>query len=181
MPDDHVSCALCGQREPALFAHVRDYHKMAIPEYERRFPGAGLCCEALAHVVVEQDVAFHDGGVKVQRKLFGMPVRCDLLPDEHVPAIDEDYCFDEKLARPVLQSIVDDDRILLVGGTGCGKSSLVCQLAGRLNWPVRRVNLHGETSVSDFVGQWVVEGSEMRRLAVPEAHLSDSIGCRPGY
>jgi len=126
------------------------------------FQARGLCCEALAEFVSESQLTFVDGGVKVQRKLFDVPVKCDLLPDEHVPAIDADYCFDEKLATPVLQSIVDDDRILLVGGTGCGKSSLVCQLAGRLNWPVRRVNLHGETSVSDFVGQWVVEGSEMR-------------------
>ena len=162
MPEDHVSCQLCGQCEFALFDHIRDYHKMSIPEYERRFPAAPLFSDALAECIVEQDIVFHDGSVKVQRKLFNVPVKCDLLPDEHVPAIDDDYCFDEKLAKPVMQSIVENDRILLVGGTGCGKSSLVCQIAARTNWPVRRVNLHGETSVSDFVGQWVVEGGEMR-------------------
>ena len=58
-------------------------------------------------------------------------------------------------------ALQENDRILLIGGTGCGKSSLICQLAARLNWPVRRVNLHGETSVSDFAGQWIVEGRQM--------------------
>jgi len=37
----------------------------------------------------------------------------------------------------------------------------VLQLAARINQDVLRVNLHGETSVSDFVGQWVIRGKEM--------------------
>jgi len=51
-----------------------------------------------------------------------------------------------------MQSLAANDRVLLVGPTGAGKSSLVAQLAARTNWPLTKVNLHGETSAADFLG-----------------------------
>lgn len=151
-----VFCGLCGQKDIALFDHVRNAHQIDIAEYEKQCPNAPLFGESLGRFVVDNDLVADAGGVKMQTKLFDVTIPVDVLPNEHVPIQDEDYQFDEKLSKSVLVSLQENDRILLVGGTGCGKSSLICQLGARLNWPVRRVNLHGETSVSDFVGQWVV-------------------------
>jgi len=162
MPTEHVFCGLCGRRDVALFQHIRSVHGIGAAEYEKQCPNAPLFSESFGRFVSESGMACDAGAVKMTRKLFGLSVPCDVLPCEHVPAQDEDYVFDEKLAGTVLMSLLHNDRILLVGATGCGKSSLVAQLAARTNWPLRRVNLHGETSVSDFVGQWVVEGKEMR-------------------
>jgi cobaltochelatase CobS len=69
-----------------------------------------------------------------------------------VPTRDDKFAFEPDLGRAVLLSIMANDRMLLVGPTGSGKSSLIAQMAARLNWPLRRINLHGETGVSDFLG-----------------------------
>jgi len=162
MSNEYVFCGLCGHRDVALFSHIRSAHGIDAAEYERQCPNAPLFSESFGRFVSESQMACDAGAVKLARKLFGLSVPGDLLPCEHVPVQDEDYVFDEKLSRTILMSLLNNDRILLVGATGCGKSSLVAQLAARMNWPLRRVNLHGETSVSDFVGQWVVEAKEMK-------------------
>jgi len=161
MSTEFVYCGLCGYRDASLFGHIRTEHGITIEEYEQRCPNAPLFSESLLAFVSENGITAGNDGVKMRVELFGVSIACDLLPDEHVPERDENYQFEESLAKALLISLQENDRILLVGATGCGKSSLVCQLAARLNWPVRRVNLHGETGVSDFVGQWVVEGKEM--------------------
>lgn len=157
MPVENVFCGLCGLSSVALFEHIRSVHKIDIAEYERQCPHAPLFSEAFGRFVTQNDLHCDAGGVTMTRSLFGVKVASGVLPDEHVPPADENYVFDEKTSRNLLLSFIENDRILLVGATGCGKSSLIVQLAARVNWPVRRINLHGETSVSDFVGQWVVE------------------------
>jgi len=42
------------------------------------------------------------------------------------------------------------DAFLLTGPTGSGKTSLVCQVAARLNWPVQSVTCHGRLELSDL-------------------------------
>lgn len=155
-----VFCGICGFRtDTALFEHVREEHHLDAAGYEAKCPGAPLFTEAFGEFV--RGLHAQDGQVMARRRLFGREFICDLKPREHVPALDPGYEFDEKLARNVLLSLEGNDRILLVGPTGCGKSSLVLQLAALTNWPVTRANLHGETSATDFVGQWVVEKGEM--------------------
>ena len=157
-----VFCGICGFRtETALFEHVRTEHGLDAAGYEQKCPGAPLFTEAFGRYVSEHGLDSQNGRLMSRRTLFGRKIVCDMAPAEHVPAMDDAYEFDEKLARNVLLSLEANDRILLVGPTGCGKSSLVMQLAARLNWPLTRANLHGETSANDFVGQWVVEKGEM--------------------
>jgi len=63
---------------------------------------------------------------------------------------------------PLLEEAIDhNDRVLLVGHCGVGKTSAIEQIAAHRNQEVRRVNLHGHTTVSDLIGQWIVKGSEV--------------------
>jgi cobaltochelatase CobS len=166
--DTKIFCGLCGHAtESALFEHLREAHQITPADYAVQCPNAPLFTPAFQEYVQAQGLhvvagsATADGELHELRELFGVKVSCALAPQPNVPTTDEAYHFDPALARSVTQSLVDNDRILLVGPTGAGKSSLVMQLAARLNWPLSRANLHGETSASDFLGQNKVRDGEV--------------------
>lgn len=58
----------------------------------------------------------------------------------------------QSFTRELIDSINLDNRMLLVGHAGSGKTSVAEQLAARINQPVLRVNFNGQTTISDFLG-----------------------------
>lgn len=75
-----------------------------------------------------------------------------------VPDIDDGYYFPPQ-TLDLLMALFTSDKCLIVGHTGSGKSSLVQQVAARLNWMLYRVNFDGEMSRSSLLGEWVVMGN----------------------
>ncbi len=88
------------------------------------------------------------------------------------------YVFREQL-RDVLAFLAEPagDGLLLTGPTGAGKTSLVLQVAARLNWPVQEVTCHGRMELSDLIGQFLLTEGETRfvhgplSVAAHEGHL----------
>ena len=72
-----------------------------------------------------------------------------MVPDELL------YKF-QNIAPAVVDSIIASDKVLLTGEAGTGKTSLIEQIAARINQPVLRVNLNGETRLGDFIGRITV-------------------------
>ena len=187
MHTERIFCALCGHgTDAALFQHVREAHSLTPAEYREKCPHAPLYTKDFREFIQQQGVHIgteptrgEDGELHVMRELFGVPVSCAVAPQSCVPVIDEDFRFDPEQARAVLHSLVANDRILLVGPTGAGKSSLIMQLAARLNWPLTRVNLHGETSASDFLGQHKVKDGNVYFAygVLPQAMMNGHILC----
>ena len=164
-----IFCGVCGHStDAALFDHLREAHAMTPEDYAKQCPGAPLFTPAFREYVERQGVhvaadAFlaASGELWATRELFGVKASCPVATQPGVPAEDDAYHFEPELARAMTQSLVDNDRVLLVGPTGAGKSSLVAQLAARLNWPLVKANLHGETSAADFLGQNKVKDGEV--------------------
>ena len=73
-----------------------------------------------------------------------------------VPEKDNNYHFRADLVDNMAYAITTNQRIWLHGHTGTGKSSLVDQVAARLNYPVVRVNFDGEISRMDLIGREVL-------------------------
>jgi cobaltochelatase CobS subunit len=71
----------------------------------------------------------------------------------------ESYRF-QKVTSSVIDSILAHDKVLLTGEAGTGKTSMITQLASRINQPVLRVNLNGETRMADFIGRMNVVNGE---------------------
>ncbi|MBK1630653.1 CbbQ/NirQ/NorQ/GpvN family protein [Thiohalocapsa halophila] len=76
--------------------------------------------------------------------------------------VKQPYVFRNELLRDVLAYLHDanGDGMFLTGPTGGGKTSLISQIAARLNWPVQSVTCHGRMELTSLVGQFVlVNGS----------------------
>ncbi|PPD43860.1 MAG: CbbQ/NirQ/NorQ/GpvN family protein [Methylobacter sp.] len=74
-----------------------------------------------------------------------------------------DYVFRKDPLRDVLAFLANPfgDALYLTGPTGSGKTSLVCQVAARLNYPVQQVNCHGRLELNDLVGQFMLANGTM--------------------
>lgn len=72
---------------------------------------------------------------------------------EHVPSIDEAYCFDPKTTTSILAGFSHNKNVLIQGFHGTGKSTHIEQVAARLNWPCVRINLDSHVSRIDLIGK----------------------------
>jgi len=92
------------------------------------------------------------------RQVFGIDTDMHVpafssAPSEHVPEIDETYCFDRETTMAILIGLAHNRRLLIQGYHGTGKSTHIEQVAARLNWPCIRVNLDSHISRIDLIGK----------------------------
>lgn len=91
------------------------------------------------------------------KKIFGittdLQVPAFTTRSEHVPQLDENYCFNTEVTLSILAGFAYNRRVLIQGYHGTGKSTHIEQVAARLNWPCFRVNLDGHISRIDLVGR----------------------------
>lgn len=86
-----------------------------------------------------------------------------------VPKLNKGYV----IRREILRSVVafakrnDGDALLLSGPTGSGKSSVIEQIAARINVPVMRVPCTGRTEFQDLLGQWMMINGQFEWLDGP--------------
>ena len=76
---------------------------------------------------------------------------------QFVPAIDENYLFDEKTTLAILAGFAFNSRVLIQGMHGTGKSTHIEQVAARLNWPCMRINFDSQITRLDLVGKDVIK------------------------
>lgn len=87
-----------------------------------------------------------------------------------VPKLDEHYYFGSKeggkfnihgeRVNSFLQDINENKRVMLVGHTGTGKSTLIEQVAARTNQSCVRISCNGQITVGDMIGLWSIVGGD---------------------
>ena len=83
-------------------------------------------------------------------------------PTEFTPTIKPEYVFPKDDTLVILMGFACKDRILIHGATGVGKTSVVEQIAARLNYSVVKINFDGCVTRNDLIGEWIVKGREMQ-------------------
>jgi cobaltochelatase CobS len=74
-----------------------------------------------------------------------------------VPTLDENYIFDPKTTSAILAGFKFNQRVLIQGMHGTGKSTHIEQVASRLNWPCLRINFDSQITRLDLVGKDVIK------------------------
>ncbi len=105
----------------------------------------------------KKTTADHPDALLSAEKLFGFkwpqPLCAFSKAEEHVPAIDENYHFDQETTKAIISGFTHNRRVLIQGYHGTGKSTHIEQVAARLNWPCIRINLDSHISRTDLVGR----------------------------
>lgn len=75
-----------------------------------------------------------------------------------IPAATDGYIFRKEVLRAVLAFLMKPcgDALFVSGPTGSGKTSVITEVAARLNWPVQQITLNGRFEFSQLKGQFVV-------------------------
>ena len=82
-------------------------------------------------------------------------------PCSYTPAPDPDYIFHETCRDIIVWLMQTSDPLYVFGPTGSGKTSLIKQLAARLNYPVFEVTGHNRLEFPDLVGHLCVRDGNM--------------------
>ncbi len=102
-----------------------------------------------------------DAGTVFSGTPSGRMVRAFDRPCLHTPTIDPTYLFHDAMREVVVWLIDPTDPLYIFGPTGSGKTSLVRQLAAKLNYPVFDVTGHGRLEFDDLAGHLSVENGSM--------------------
>lgn len=154
-----LTCAICGHKSGNLVPHIEaDHADVGLQAYMQKHGGM----DSVVHPDLRRTALEPSAGVKFS--LCGVDcekVKCADDFKSLVPSGSGDkYQFQEDITKDVLSDINEKRPIVLIGHTGCGKTSLVDEIAARFGAPLLRVNTNQQTTVSDFVGFWTVKGGE---------------------
>ena len=103
-----------------------------------------------------------DAGAVFSGKASGVSVKGFDTATPCTPHTDSSYQFSEASRDVIVWFLMEHpDPLYLCGPTGCGKTSLLRQLAARLNYPVYDVTGHERFEFSDLVGHLSLRGGSM--------------------
>lgn len=104
----------------------------------------------------------------------------DMYKWNHVPDIDDEYRFDiwrgqtecgamkfEQSAGDFIQLLLAGENVMLIGPPAVGKTSLPCQFAARVGWPVVRFNGNQDITMGDLVGNYEAHKGSTRWVDGP--------------
>lgn len=103
-----------------------------------------------------------DAGTVFSGSPSGRPIKGYAVPSMFTPKADPLYQFHESMRDVVVWFMSPSEPLYVFGPTGSGKTSLIKQLASRLQYPVFAVNAHGRLEFQDLVGHLTVENGSMR-------------------
>jgi cobaltochelatase CobS len=103
-----------------------------------------------------------DAGLIFSGQTSGRLIRGFTAPCAYTPSHDPFYVFPEAMRELVVWLMAPADPLYVFGPTGSGKSSLIRQVAAKLNYPVFEITGHGRLEFADLAGHLSVDRGSMR-------------------
>lgn len=103
-----------------------------------------------------------DAGLVFSGQKSGTIVRGYEKPSAFTPKINQNYVFHESIRDLVVWFIAPPSPIYVCGVAGSGKSTSICQIAARLNYPVFEVTGHNRLEFQDLVGHHTIQNGNMK-------------------
>jgi cobaltochelatase CobS len=103
-----------------------------------------------------------DAGEVFSAKKSGCKIVGYEKPISFTPEVDKNYIFHSSSRDVIVWFISPSDPLYLFGPTGSGKTSLIKQLAAKLNYPVFEITGHSRLEFPDMVGHFSVDSGNMK-------------------
>ncbi|CCH47384.1 AAA family ATPase [Pseudodesulfovibrio piezophilus] len=103
----------------------------------------------------------HDAGEIFNGKNSNRTVRGFAIPCSFTPDLNPEYLFHDSSRDAVVWFMDSSDPLYVFGPAGSGKTSLIKQLAAKLNYPVFDITGHGRLEFPDMVDHLTLEDSNM--------------------
>lgn len=71
-----------------------------------------------------------------------------------VPTLDQGYHLSSEQVLKMGAVLGLERHLWVYGPTGSGKSSMISRVCSEMNYPVMRINMSADTTISSFIGQW---------------------------
>jgi cobaltochelatase CobS len=102
-----------------------------------------------------------DAGTVFSGNPSGKMVRGFSASTMFTPAVNPNYILHKQSRDLVVWFVNPSDPLYVYGPTGCGKSSLIRQLAARLNYPVFEVTGHSRLEFPELIGHHTIQNGNM--------------------
>jgi cobaltochelatase CobS len=167
-----VECLVCGAWHHRLDVHLSKRHGITVKDYKEKHPGAKTISDAAQEsarvsqkkvvekndIHVEVDMAAGEDFSVLPIGVAKLVVRKDLTAGDlaRVPQHDENWWPGEREKEQLeclALGIQNRENVFIFGPTGCGKTTIINELAALLCQPVVRVQANRKLTIEDFIGQ----------------------------
>lgn len=169
--DSKVKCGECGWQGHSLVSHLRETHNMSPGQYKKKFPSDVLASPIISELLrtfprkartndaFESFIGIFDT-VKYEDVMEG--VKKILFPTDDafkdlVPEVIEEFFFEPKATKALTYGLISGKNSYLEGPTGSGKTELAMQIHAQCGRALKRVNMNGDVTTSNFIGQRQVD------------------------
>jgi len=115
----------------------------------------------MLHELENLEVKNFDAGAVFSGKPTNQAVKGYSAPSSYAPTPDPNFIFQEVSRDVIVWFLAESDPIYVFGPTGSGKTSLLKEIAARLNYPVFEITGHSRLEFPEMVGHLTVKDKDM--------------------
>lgn len=162
-----VVCEICKFRGHSLIGHLETKHNLTPGQYKKLYPMGLVASKVVSELIRRLDrepLTTEDLGLLIKgfefkqgtenAELERVGASFDKTPEqaEWIPSVDSMFVFNDDI-KVMAYGLSMGMNMFSEGPTGCGKTEGFLQLHARANRPCKQVNMHGDVTVANFVGQ----------------------------